>query len=84
MLFMATEDHTNGWLLDIGAPSHMTPFRDDYISYRNISNPIVVTIANGARVNAVGVCDVKMVTIDGREISVTEVLSIPNLNRRLI
>ncbi|KAI9919625.1 hypothetical protein PsorP6_017770 [Peronosclerospora sorghi] len=84
MLFMATEDHTNGWLLDSGASSHITPFRADYISYRNISNPIAVTIADGACLNAVGVGDVKMVTIDGREITVTEVLFIPNLDRRLI
>ncbi|KAI9917738.1 hypothetical protein PsorP6_013129 [Peronosclerospora sorghi] len=84
MLFMATEDHKNGWLLDSGASSHMTPFRDDYISYRNISNPIAVTIADGACLNAFSVADVKMVTIDGREITVTEVLFIPNLDRRLI
>ncbi|KAI9911091.1 hypothetical protein PsorP6_009809 [Peronosclerospora sorghi] len=84
MLFMATEDHTNGWLLGRGASSHMTPFRADYISYRNISNPIAVKIADGACLNAVGVGDVKMVTIDGRDIPVTELLFIPNLDRRLI
>ncbi|KAI9919518.1 hypothetical protein PsorP6_017398 [Peronosclerospora sorghi] len=84
MMFMATEDHINVWLLDGGASSHMTPFRADYISYRSISNPIAVTIADGACLNAVGVGDVKMVTIDGREITVTEVLFIPNLDRRLI
>ncbi|KAI9906288.1 hypothetical protein PsorP6_016486 [Peronosclerospora sorghi] len=84
MLFMATEDHTSGCLLDSGASSHMTPFRADCISYRNISNPIAVTIADGACLNAVGVGDVKMVTIDGREITVTEVLFIPNLDCRLI
>ncbi|KAI9915688.1 hypothetical protein PsorP6_007795 [Peronosclerospora sorghi] len=89
MLFLATKDHTNGCLLYSGESSHMTQFSDDYISYRNISyrnisNPVAVTIADGAFLNAVGVGDVKMVTIDGREITVTEVLFIPNLNRRLI
>ncbi|KAI9921836.1 hypothetical protein PsorP6_000733 [Peronosclerospora sorghi] len=84
MMFMATVDHTNGWLLDSRASSHKTTFRADYISYRNISNPIAVKIAEGACLNAVGVGDVKMVTIDGREITVTEVLFIPNLDRRLI
>jgi hypothetical protein len=55
VLFMATDDHAIGWLLDSGASSHMTPFRSDYVLYRSLTNPLRVTIADGARLNAVGV-----------------------------
>lgn len=62
----------------------MSPHRDDFMSYKGLSTPISVTIADGKRVNAVGRGDIKIVCHNGLIVKITNALHIPNLDRRLL
>ncbi|DAZ95324.1 TPA: hypothetical protein N0F65_002431, partial [Lagenidium giganteum] len=55
-LFMAhtSREHICGWLVDSGASSHMTPHRQDFCEYEHLQRPIIVTIADGKTMPAIG------------------------------
>lgn len=38
--FKARNDLYDGWLLDSGASSHMTPTQDDFYDYKHLSQPV--------------------------------------------
>jgi hypothetical protein len=57
-----------GWLIDSGASSHMSPYREDFVTYQELKAPIEVTIADGKRVKAAGRGDV-YVHSDGTKIT---------------
>lgn len=52
--FMVCGSSSNGWLLDSGASSHMTPADDDFDKYERLTNEIEATIADGAHLKAIG------------------------------
>lgn len=72
-----------GWLIDSGATSHMSPYHEDFVNYHELRTPIEVTIADGKTVKAAGRGDAR-VNCDGIKITVSEVLHIPGLDRRLL
>jgi hypothetical protein len=86
-MFMAhatSEPEEDGnWLIDSGASSHMSPYRDDFVTYQKLKKPIEVKVADGKKVTAAGRGDVRM-NFDGVETTVTNVLHIPGLDRRLL
>ena len=85
MMFMASSsggrDH---WLVDSGASSHMSPYRDDFTEYHELSQDISVTIADGQAMKAIGRGCIKIKTNSGGVVTITDALHIPNLDRRLL
>lgn len=84
VMFMANQAECDGWLLDSGASSHMSYCKQDFQTYNVLSEPIQVTIADGATMAAIGIGNIKIRTESGREVTVTETLHIPSLDRRLL
>lgn len=84
VMFMANQADTDGWLLDSGASSHMTFTKLDFQTYEVLPEPVEIIIANGATMKAIGVGNIKIKTDNGRIVTITDVLHIPQLDRRLI
>ncbi|TYZ67817.1 hypothetical protein PybrP1_004853, partial [[Pythium] brassicae (nom. inval.)] len=82
--FMATVAPADGWLIDSGATSHMSPESSDFAALRPLSEMIKVTVANGAFVTASEVGDVVVALPGGRSATLKDVLYIPGLGRRLL
>ncbi|KAJ0392280.1 hypothetical protein ATCC90586_011623 [Pythium insidiosum] len=82
--FAAYNDQSQGWLLDSGASSHMTPSREDYVEYEKLVTPIIVKIADGASMKATGRGSVRFRCGNGEIVTVKDVLHIPTLDRRLL
>nr|CCA27214.1 putative polyprotein [Albugo laibachii Nc14] len=68
--FTVHDGGKQGWLLDSGTSSHMTPTKEDFIEYRELKDHIDVRVADGAKMEAIGKgkfvfrCkDSKMVTV---------------------
>ncbi|KAF1313844.1 Integrase catalytic core protein, partial [Globisporangium splendens] len=84
LTFMASNVKSDGWLLDSGASSHMTPFKDDFTMYETLENAVAITIADGATMSAVGTGDIVIALKNGKQATVKNVLFIPGLDRRLL
>nr|CCA24320.1 putative polyprotein [Albugo laibachii Nc14] len=82
--FTVHDGGKQGWLLDSGASSHMTPIKKDFIEYRELKDPIEVRVADGAKLEAIGKVRVVFRCNDGTMLTVQEVLHIPALDRRLL
>ncbi|OWZ19016.1 hypothetical protein PHMEG_0006804 [Phytophthora megakarya] len=76
-VFVVGEERLTGWLIDSGATSHMTPFREDLFGNK-------VTIADGKKLRVAGKVMVKLTCVNGKRIKMMEVLYIPGLDRRLL
>ncbi|KAF1336396.1 Integrase catalytic core protein, partial [Globisporangium splendens] len=84
VMFMANQAETDGWLLDSGASSHMTFTKLDFQTYEVLPEPVEIIIADGATMKAIGVGNIRIKIDNGRIVTITEVLHIPQLDRRLI
>lgn len=84
VMFMAGGSGCNGWLVDSGASSHMSPNKSDFSNYQALENPVEVTIADGATVKAVAVGEIVIEYSNELKVRVTDVYHIPDLDRRLI
>ncbi|DBA05266.1 TPA: hypothetical protein N0F65_007428 [Lagenidium giganteum] len=82
IMFMA--NNVDGWLLDSGASSHMSPRREDVVTYNAIRPPRNVRIADGASVEAIDVGNIVLQCKNWHKVTVTGVLHLPNLDRRLL
>lgn len=83
-VFAVGDEKSVSWLIDSGATSHMTPHRSDLIDFKQLKDDIKVTIADGRKLRVEGAGTVKLIGLDGRRISMMEVLLIPGLDRRLL
>ncbi|OWZ15190.1 Integrase, catalytic core protein [Phytophthora megakarya] len=83
-VFAVGEERLTGWLIDSGATSHMTPFREDLFAFEGMASGIEVTIADGKKLRVAGKGTVKLTGVDGKRIKMMEVLYIPGLDRRLL
>ncbi|DBA04042.1 TPA: hypothetical protein N0F65_009389 [Lagenidium giganteum] len=72
------------WVLDSGASVHMTFDREDFIEYRTLVDILDVTVANGQRLRAAGAGLVRLVPAQGKPVTLTEVLHVPRLDRKLM
>ncbi|TYZ61547.1 hypothetical protein PybrP1_003632 [[Pythium] brassicae (nom. inval.)] len=71
-------------LLDSGASSHMTSDQAGFVEFQPLSNTIDITLANDHRLAAVSVGAVSLRTDEGVSVTLTEVLFVPKLDRKLI
>ncbi|KAI9910897.1 hypothetical protein PsorP6_010382 [Peronosclerospora sorghi] len=76
-----TED--GSWLIDSGASSHMSTYRDDFDTYQDIGWPTEVKVSDGNIVKAIGHGDVRMLFESGK-VTVSNLLHIPGFDRRLL
>lgn len=83
-MFVATSESSTSWIIDSGASSHMSNGRGDFDEYRELKAPITISVADETIVSAVGVGSVK-ISLRGRPtIKLTDLLHVPDLDRRLI
>ncbi|KAF4028972.1 putative DNA-directed DNA polymerase [Phytophthora infestans] len=83
-VFAATRESTTSWLLDSGASAHMTHNRSDFVEFRELDGTMDIVVASGQRLRAVGVGTVRFQAAGGCTIKVTDVLLVPDLDRRLL
>ncbi|KAE9307159.1 hypothetical protein PF008_g21298 [Phytophthora fragariae] len=83
-VFAATREASTAWLLDSGASTHMTHSRQDFVEFRELQSPTDIVVASGQRLRIMGVGTVRFMIDSGRVIKVTEVLYVPDLDRRLL
>ncbi|POM77348.1 Integrase catalytic core protein, partial [Phytophthora palmivora] len=72
------------WLVDSGASSHMTSVRDKFVSMKDLTTPVRITIADGTKIDAVATGTVSLKLIDGTTVSLSDVLYIPEVEGSLI
>ncbi|KAE9322576.1 hypothetical protein PF008_g17563 [Phytophthora fragariae] len=73
-----------GWLVDSGAHSHMTSVRDKFVSMKELKMPVHITIAGDRKIDAVAMGTVGLKLIDGTSVTLSDVLSIPEVEGSLI
>ncbi|DBA05375.1 TPA: hypothetical protein N0F65_007537 [Lagenidium giganteum] len=85
-VFAVCDSEASGmaWLPDSGASVHMTFDLEDFIEYRTLVDILEVTVANGQRLRAAGAGLVRLGPEDGKPVTLTEVLHVPKLNRKLM
>ena len=75
------------WIIDSGASCHMCSSKDDFAEYTVLEKAECVTIADGTKVQVVGKGSVKLRVKVGRDkqrnVTVNDVLHVPNLNANL-
>ncbi|KAL7995831.1 putative integrase, catalytic core, Zinc finger, CCHC-type, ribonuclease H-like superfamily [Plasmopara halstedii] len=72
------------WLLDSGASCHVTSERGDFDDFRELASPIVITLTSGERLDARGSESVRFTLQNGAAVTLTDVLYVPMLDRRLV
>ncbi|GMF65420.1 unnamed protein product [Phytophthora lilii] len=72
------------WLLDSGASCHMTDERDDFDDFRELAAPITITVASGEPLDAEARGTVRFTLQNGSTVTLTDVLYVPMLDRRLV
>nr|CCA19869.1 putative polyprotein [Albugo laibachii Nc14] len=82
--FSSYESNACGWILDSGASSHISIKEDDFTNLEVITTPINISVANGAKLEAIGIGSVHMKLSNDRNIRVENVLYVPDLDKRLL
>ena len=72
----------NLWILDSGASQHMCNDKSQFLRFEPHSK--IITIANGTQMNATGRGDVKIMTNDGNQFTLINVLYVPQLASNLL
>ncbi|DBA02123.1 TPA: hypothetical protein N0F65_011190 [Lagenidium giganteum] len=62
----------------------MSPWVEDFVAYKNLGKGIEVIITDGANKKAVGVGDMVIKCPNGKRVTVTNSLHIPNLDSRFV
>ncbi|KAI9918787.1 hypothetical protein PsorP6_011686 [Peronosclerospora sorghi] len=83
-VFFATTQTTSYWLVDSGATSHMTFCRDDFTTYEPLVTTLCILSTDGGSMRAIGAGSVQFQALNGTKVTLTGVLHVPNLARRLI
>ncbi|POM71652.1 Putative Polyprotein [Phytophthora palmivora] len=81
-VFSVGEGRLSGWLIDSGATSHMTPFREDLFGFEGTVSGIEVTTAAGKKLWVAGQGSVRLTSLNDKHIKMMEMLYIPGLDRR--
>ena len=77
----------NPWLLDSGSSRHMTPSKDDFVTYLKLKIPVKVGLADDSSVLGYGIGNVNITLFDGNQfvsVVIKNVLYVPKLKRRLL
>ena len=71
------------WIIDSGASQHLSRNRAEFLTYKAISTPQSITIADGTTIRADGYGDIEIATKIG-VIRLTDVWHVPNIRASLI
>jgi len=71
------------WIVDSGASQHLSRDRTQFLTYKSVSQPKSITIADGTRIEAHGIGDIAIQTRAGI-IRLTDVWYVPNMGASLI
>lgn len=83
-VFAIGKNRFDEWLIDSGATSHMTPYREDLFGSDDTILGINVTIANGNKLRVLGKGIVKLAGMDGKHIRTLDIMYVTGLDRRLL
>jgi len=72
-----------GWIIDSGASQHLSHDRMQFLTYKDVTPGLTITIADGTKIHTRGIGDIKVLTESG-EIMLTEVWHVPNIGASLI
>ena len=78
------KERLNGWLIDSGATSHITPHRLDLFDYEILNTDVEVTIVDGRKLRVHSKGTMKLTALNNRRIKMIDVLYIPGLDRRCL
>jgi len=84
--FLVEKTNSQGgmhWIIDSGASQHLSRDRAGFLSYKTVSKPQSITIADGTTIEADGVGDIEITTKIG-VIRLTDVWHVPNIRASLI
>ena len=84
MAFTVQNGSKVGWLLYIGAWSHMTPAKEGFFEYEKSREAVHVCVGDGAVMSAIGRGSIRFRCNNGTSVTVNELLLIPTLDRRLL
>ena len=82
--FSSYEDNHCRWILDSGASSHMSFNKKDFSQLRSMKNHVSISIANGDKLEAIGIGNIHLALANGENIRVEDVLYVPKLDKRLL
>lgn len=74
---------SNSWVLDSGCSNHLTPDRNVFSDYQQLSSPVFFTFANGQKAEAVGRGTVPL-SVGHTQVSLQAVLHVPEAQVNLI
>jgi hypothetical protein len=74
---------SNSWVLDSGCSNHLTPDRNVFSDYQQLSSPVFFTFANGQKAEAVGRGTVSL-SVGHTQVSLQAVLHVPEAQVNLI
>jgi len=72
-----------GWIIDWGASQHLSHDHMKFLTYKNVTPGQTIMIADGTKIHAHGIGDIKVLTESG-EIMLTEVWHVPHIGASLI
>nr|CCA15903.1 putative polyprotein [Albugo laibachii Nc14] len=72
------------WILDSGASSHMCPNKSEFTDLQALKNKMPISVANGSKVDAVGVGNIFARLKNNRNMRIDDVLYVPGLDQKLL
>ena len=73
----------SNWIIDSGASQHLSRNRNEFLTYRSISQSQSITIANGTKLQANGIGDIEIATEIGI-VRLTDIWHVPDIATSLI
>nr|CCA24687.1 putative polyprotein [Albugo laibachii Nc14]CCA26369.1 putative polyprotein [Albugo laibachii Nc14] len=82
--FSSYEDNQCGWILDSGASSPISFNEKDFSQLRSMKNHVSISIANGEKLERIGIGNIHSALANGKNIRVENVLYVPKLDKGLL
>nr|CCA23551.1 putative polyprotein [Albugo laibachii Nc14] len=82
--FTTFQESRGNWILDSGASSHMCPNKSEFTDLQALKKKIPISIANGSKVDAVGVGNIFARLKNNKNIKIDDVLYVFGLNQKLL
>ena len=81
--FTTFQESQGNWILDSGASSHMFPNKSEFTDLQVLKKKIPISVANGSKVDAVGVGTIFARLKNNKNIRIDDVFYVPGLDQKL-
>jgi hypothetical protein len=81
---VSSDTRATCWLLASGASSHMSFDRGEFCEFRVLASAMTVTVASGERLRVSGIGSVRFAIGVSQTVKLTDVLFVPELDRKLL